>query len=252
MPYNQPKITLPQNGKKLQKNKAMHPDHSLLKDPFYNALHTTQKPLAMGTERIKKFPADVLPFVGLKEYDGNILHEIEPFMQANEEVFIKDLFTNIPANWAVLNHVPVMQMVCTKPSEITITQDIQLLCENDYGELFSVVDLVQPGYFKPNTHLLGKYYGIRKNGALVAVAGERLKITGFIEVSAVCTMPGHTGKGYAQQLMALLINQIFNAGNIPFLHVLATNTRAITLYKYLHFYKSMNFPLIKAKMVGYG
>jgi GNAT superfamily N-acetyltransferase len=230
----------------------MQHNYALLDDPFWSALQTVQRPFAMGNSHIKKFRADVLPFVGLERYEENLMHEIEPFVERNEAIFVKDAFPSFPPNWHILNRLPVIQMICTKPFEIGMHDaEIVPLGEDDYRQLFELVSLVQPGYFKQQTHLLGKYYGIKKQGILVAVAGERLKIDGFIEVSAVCTLPGHTGKGYAQQLMALLCKQIFETGNIPFLHVLETNARAVKLYGFLNFTKRMDFPLIKAMVAGY-
>lgn len=98
-----------------------------------------------------------------------------------------------------------------------------------------LVNLVQPGYFKSKTHLLGDYYGIFKGDALAAVTGERMKMNNFTEVSAVVTHPGHTGKGYAKQLVAYTVNKIFAEGKIPYLHVAEANTAGIRLYEKLGF-----------------
>jgi len=102
-------------------------------------------------------------------------------------------------------------------------------------ELFELVNLVQPGYFKTQTSKLGNYYGIFQNGLLVSVTGERMKMNNFTEVSAVVTHPAHTGKGFAKQLIAYTVNKIFNESKIPFLHVARSNTNAIQLYHKLGF-----------------
>src|SRR5205085_10144429 len=95
--------------------------------------------------------------------------------------------------------------------------------------------LTQPGPCGSRTHDLGKYLGIRRNGKLVAMAGERLKVPGFTEVSAVCTHPEHTGNGHAAALMLALMGSIRERGETPFLHVRQDNTRAIALYERLGF-----------------
>jgi predicted GNAT family acetyltransferase len=82
---------------------------------------------------------------------------------------------------------------------------------------------------------MGTYVGIRCDGKLVAMAGERLKVPGYTEVSAVCTHPDHTGKGYARLLMTEVMRGIRDRGEIPFLHVRGDNTRAIELYERLGF-----------------
>ena len=97
------------------------------------------------------------------------------------------------------------------------------------------MNLVQPGYFKRKTALLGNYYGIFKNDVLVAVTGERMQMNDFVEVSAVVTHPNHTGKGYAKQLVVYTVNEIFKQNKTPYLHVIEDNKGAIQLYEKLGF-----------------
>jgi predicted GNAT family acetyltransferase len=70
---------------------------------------------------------------------------------------------------------------------------------------------------------------------LVAVAGERMKMNDYTEVSAIVTHPNYTGLGYAKQLIAHAVNNIFDQGKIPYLHVVDTNVGAIKLYEKLGF-----------------
>jgi predicted GNAT family acetyltransferase len=83
--------------------------------------------------------------------------------------------------------------------------------------------------------MMGDYYGIRQNGELVAVTGERMRMEGLTEISAVVTHPDFTGRKYAQQLVAHVAIKNIEAGIIPFLHVAESNERAIGLYKRLGF-----------------
>ena len=85
--------------------------------------------------------------------------------------------------------------------------------------MVELATLTKPGPFGSRTHELGTYMGIRREGKLVAMAGERLKVPGYTEVSAVCTHPEHTGKGYARVLMTEIMRGIRDRGEIPFLHV---------------------------------
>ena len=105
----------------------------------------------------------------------------------------------------------------------------------DSPEMIELTALTKPGPFGTRTHELGTYLGIRKDGKLVAMAGERLKVPGHTEVSAVCTHPEHTGKGYAAALMTEVMRRIRERGETPFLHVRQDNTRAIGVYKRLGF-----------------
>jgi ribosomal protein S18 acetylase RimI-like enzyme len=119
--------------------------------------------------------------------------------------------------------------------EVQITE----LGAADAESMVELTDLTKPGPFTKRTHELGTYLGIRQDGNLIALAGERLKVPGFTEVSAVCTHPEHTGKGYARLLMIEVMQRICDRGETPFLHVRETNERAIALYEKLGFAKRM-------------
>ena len=80
---------------------------------------------------------------------------------------------------------------------------------------------------------MGDYFGIFKNDTLVAVTGERMKMNGFTEISAVVTHPAFTGKGFAKQLIAHTVNKNFEQTIVPYLHVAETNSGAIQLYEKL-------------------
>jgi predicted GNAT family acetyltransferase len=109
------------------------------------------------------------------------------------------------------------------------------LGDNDSPEMVELASLTKPGPFGRRTHELGYYVGIRDNGKLVAMAGERLKVPGYTEVSAVCTHPDHLGKGYAAKLMTEVMRCIRKRGEKPFLHVRSDNARAIAIYERLGF-----------------
>jgi predicted GNAT family acetyltransferase len=67
------------------------------------------------------------------------------------------------------------------------------------------------------------------------MAGQRLHIFNYAEISAVCTHPDYLGRGYAKQLLIHQINRIKTASEIPFLHVRYDNDRAIKVYESLGF-----------------
>ncbi|MEU9594078.1 GNAT family N-acetyltransferase [Streptomyces sp. NPDC048219] len=106
---------------------------------------------------------------------------------------------------------------------------------DDVPEMLDLVARTQPGPFRPRTRELGTYLGIREDGALVAMAGERLRPPGWTEISAVCTAPEARGRGHAARLVEALVTRVEARGERPFLHVAETNTAAITLYERLGF-----------------
>ncbi|MFD7921424.1 GNAT family N-acetyltransferase [Streptomyces sp. NPDC059740] len=102
-------------------------------------------------------------------------------------------------------------------------------------EMLDLVARTQPGPFRPRTHELGTYLGIREHGTLVAMVGERLRPPGWTEVSAVCTDPEARGRGHAARLVGALLTRIVGRGERPFLHVAEANTGARALYERLGF-----------------
>ncbi|WP_425301018.1 GNAT family N-acetyltransferase [Nocardia farcinica] len=105
----------------------------------------------------------------------------------------------------------------------------------DVPEMLDLVARTQPGPFRPRTHELGTYLGVRVDGELVAMAGERLRPPGWTEISAVCTAPRARGRGYAAGLVRALVARIEARGDRPFLHVAESNTGAIAHYERLGF-----------------
>ncbi|MGC0412712.1 ribosomal protein S18 acetylase RimI-like enzyme [Streptomyces sp. SAI-195] len=102
-------------------------------------------------------------------------------------------------------------------------------------EMLDLVARTEPGPFWPRTRELGTYLGLRVDGTLVAMAGERLRPPGWTEISAVCTAPEARGQGHAARLVGALAARILARGERPFLHVAETNAGAIALYERLGF-----------------
>jgi predicted GNAT family acetyltransferase len=113
--------------------------------------------------------------------------------------------------------------------------EILPLTDADGPEMLALATLTRPGPFFERTHQLGDFFGVRVDGQLVAMAGERMKPEVHTEVSGVCTLPEHRGRGYAAALMRLVAGRILDRGETPFLHAYASNTGAIALYETLGF-----------------
>ena len=67
------------------------------------------------------------------------------------------------------------------------------------------------------------------------MAGERMRMYGFAEVSGVCTHPEFRGRGLASSLMRMVAERIVARGDVPFLHTYADNAVAIAMYEGLGF-----------------
>jgi predicted GNAT family acetyltransferase len=115
--------------------------------------------------------------------------------------------------------------------------------------MVTLTDVAFPGLFRQRTYTLGNYFGIRVNGELVAMTGERFSLKGYRELSAVCTHPEHTGKGYAARLIHHVMADQAERGLNSFLHVAANNDRAIALYERLGFVKVTEIYMYKVTRV---
>ncbi len=109
------------------------------------------------------------------------------------------------------------------------------LTEADAPEMLALALLTQPGPFFARTHQLGDFIGVKVDGRLAAMAGERMRPDGFTEVSGVCSHPDHRGKGYAAALTRRVTAAIQARGEMAYLHVYAHNATAIRLYEQLGF-----------------
>lgn len=215
----------------------MHP----LDNVIWNALTTRQSHFAEGNDSARKFVPEVSPLAGLRETGSEAYDSLAALLGsgATAGIFLDDPFQARPG-WSYVAGAPLVQMVFEDGLRVDDSRsaaEIVELGEPDSPEMIALAARTKPGPFSSRTRELGRYFGIRQEGKLVAMAGERLKVPGYTEVSAVCTHPDHTGKGYAAELMAIVMRGIRQRAETPFLHAREDNTRAIALYERLGFRK---------------
>ncbi len=205
-----------------------------LENPVWNSLCETHESFAIDYGNLKFYHSNYCPF-GAFEATENTNDKLAEYAKLTSDFFIVGQKPELPKSLKLNFELVCLQMIIEEKINLEITEEIIKLNPKNYDELYDLVCLVQPGYFKPQTPLMGDYYGIFKNNKLVAAAGERMKMHDFTEVSAIVTHPEHTKMGYAMQLTATVVNKIFDENKIPFLHVSKTNTSAKNLYKKLGF-----------------
>ncbi len=149
----------------------------------------------------------------------------------------------VPADWKVTVTVPCLQMVAPD-LEGEPDAEATSLGVAHVPEMLALVERTKPGPFLARTIELGDYLGIRRDGVLVAMAGERLKLPGWTEVSAVCTDESVRGTGMATRLVLAVVAAIRSRGDRALLHVAASNTHAVGLYRSLGFVERREIAII--------
>ncbi len=219
-----------------------------LDNPAWFALQETQSRVAVGNNTLKCYRKNVVAFAAFNHNIEDALAGLDNLMEPEESFFIIGLLPALPANYLVEKIIRCVQMICIKPiPAVAAGAPLEPLDEADEEQMYALVNRVLPGYYKPGTRQMGDYYGIRQNNKLVAMAGERIKLPGLTEISAVVTDPAFTGRRYAQQLVTEVVNKNFAQGITTFLHTGAGNERAIKIYEYLGFVnrRIINFTKIK-------
>lgn len=219
---------------KQKTRRSMHP----LDNVIWKALTTRQAHFAQVCRGARRFVPEVSPLSGFSEPSDEHYASLADLAGATGSLAV---FLDSPyesrEGWEYVVGAPLLQMVAEKPAPHVPSNGHHLLelGAGDSREMLDLTARTKPGPFGPRTHELGLYLGIRQGEQLVAMAGERMKVPGYTEVSAVCTHPDHTGKGYARILMTEIMRRIRERGETPFLHVRQDNKKAIGLYELLGF-----------------
>jgi ribosomal protein S18 acetylase RimI-like enzyme len=211
------------------------PEGRLLENPIWYALNSHQRNLGRGNAQAAVYDFAVSRFAGLEVYEGKAFSDLSAMLSSSDRVA---LFTAVPvtapSDWQVLRARSLEQMVCRELRGDGEPLQLQLATA-DVPDMLALAEATEPGPFFSETIKTGRYFGIRLEGRLAAMAGERLRITGFTEISAVCTDPDYRGKGLARRLVAGLTATILGEGNVPFLHVKNENG-AKALYEALGYH----------------
>lgn len=207
-------------------------DEALLDHPIWSALTTSQKHLAEGGSRARRYPVDMTPFADMVDMSAASFAALGDLLLPSQ---VAALFTpepvDVPSGFQVVLSETGEQMIGWPADSPLRGAEIVRLGAADVPAMMALTALTKPGPFATRTHELGTFLGIRAGGELVAMTGERMKPGKFTEMTAVCVHPDYRGRGYAQALLAAVARQIEARGEIPFLHVFSHNHSAIALYR---------------------
>lgn len=210
-------------------------DHPLDR-PIWTALTTRQADLAQESGGVRRYDPEVAPFAASAEGTTESLAALADLVPHGGQIYLQQAESiSPPSGFKLLRAVSTVQMVAKEVAEPANNFAMEELADVDAPEMLSLALLTKPGPFARRTHELGKFLGVRRDGRLIAMAGERMKAGAFTEVSGVCTHPDHRGKGYAADLMRAVSRNMLARGETPFLHAFADNAGAIALYERLGF-----------------
>lgn len=208
----------------------------LLDRPIWSALTTHHARFGEGAAVARRYRPDILPFAATETDDPTAIAALAHLAHAGETLLflMADPIVPMPG-FAAVTMAEAVQMVAQDTPRPPPDETIVALDEADAEEMVNLATLTKPGPFSLKSLELGRFWGVREHGRVVAMAGERMKQPGFTELSGVCTHPEHRGKGYARRLSLHVAAKILETGNQPYLHAYATNTAAIELYESIGF-----------------
>ena len=209
----------------------------VLDNVVWHALTGPHRTLAIGHGRARHYPRDVAPFSAIADPTPLAYADLMADLPLGAEArLFRPTAEALPAGWAETGLFPMLQMVADRaPGEADRGKQPVRLGPADVPDMLELAEISQPGPFAARTVELGAYLGIRHEGKLVAMAGERMRAPGYVELSAICSHPAARGHGYAALLTGALMRAAFDCGEVPFLHVRPDNVRAVALYKALGF-----------------
>jgi predicted GNAT family acetyltransferase len=210
-----------------------------LDNPVWYALTGPQAMCAIGRGAARHYPRDMAPFSAISESTLVAYTDlVADLPQGLEARLFRPLEEPAPPGWSVVSARPILQMIADSDSRLSVHPAESRLVSldlTDASDMQTLADAAKPGPFSSRTPELGRYVGVRDAaGRLLAMAGERLRLSGHVELSGICVHPDARGQGLGAALTLHLARTALARGEAPFLHVFPDNPAA-TLYAQLGF-----------------
>ena len=220
----------------------------VLDNPAWSALTGPHAAFAEGNDLVKHYPQDISAFGGVASWDDpDVWDAIIDVYGYGAEVFASHAEPELPDGWEYLRRGLGVQLVPTERLETRPHPEAVELGADDVDDMLAIVERNKPGPFLPRTHELGRYVGIRRDGRLVAMAGERLRADGWTEISAVSVDESARRQGLASALTLDIAHAIRARGDEAFLHASGTNTAAVSAYEKLGFVLRRRVPFLRIR-----
>jgi ribosomal protein S18 acetylase RimI-like enzyme len=215
-----------------------------LDNPVLAALTGPHARFAERSGRVLGYQAEVSTWVALpEEPDARDWADAAALVGGDGTATLCGTDVPPPGGWEVVFEVDGVQLVDESLAAVH-DEEAVVLGAADVPEMLDLVERTRPGPFRPRTVELGTYLGIRRDGELVAMAGERMHPPGWTEISAVCTAPEFRGQGLGARLVLAVAAGIKDRGESVFIQAASDNTNAVRLYEALGFRLRRRIPFM--------
>jgi predicted GNAT family acetyltransferase len=203
-----------------------------LDHPIWTALTTRQAALAEGGSHARRFPPAIGPFAALKDSSPESFDALHALLSPTDSAVLFTPDPIVPPDSFIVRMARMGTQMIGTPAEVSgASPDLVSLGAADVPAMIELIEITRPGPFGVRTRELGTFLGIKVDGRLVAMTGERMKPADYTELTAVCVHPDFRGRGYAQALLGAVARQVVARGDFPMLHVFSDNASAIALYQ---------------------
>jgi predicted GNAT family acetyltransferase len=209
----------------------------VLARPVWDALAHVQASSSVGDDGARRFAPELGPLAASRDDSPESLRSLGALVPADGTlVLLQADPIALPPNTVAVTTAPAVQMIAAHLVDHPCDgPPIERLTAADVPAMIELAAVTKPGPFAPRTASLGEFWGIKERGVLVAMAGERMRHTGYTELSAVCTHPAARGRGYGRALSAWVASRIAARGETPYLQAYVSNTVAIEVYRSVGF-----------------
>jgi predicted GNAT family acetyltransferase len=207
-----------------------------LANPVWIALTEAPPAFVERREGGARYRPEFAPFGAARNYTAQSVSQVAAMLRPGQRLsFFTADKPDLPPGFEVVREAVMNQMVAANRFTVSPDERIVRLGVDDTPDMLRLAEMTEPGPFNSRTNELGHFFGIREDGQLVAMAGERMTAGKYVEISAVCTHPEWRGRGLGRLLMERLSATIQERNKVPFLHVFTNNVSAIRLYRELDF-----------------